>query len=714
MKKLILAEKPSVAKDIAKALSLKKSGNGYIEGNEYIVTWALGHLITLQDPGDYDKIYEKWDINHLPIIPQKMILTIIPQAAKQFKIIKGLLKETSEVIIATDAGREGELVARWILEYAKSKHKIKRLWISSVTNKAIKDGFANLKDGNQYLNLYYSAYSRAVADWVVGINATRALTTKFNASLSCGRVQTPTLSILAKREEDINKFTAKEFYKIIFNYKGVKFTNSERIFDKKEATNLIDKLKDKNVTIKDIKSTKKKNHVQGYDLTTLQQDANKLYEFSAKETLNYTQNLYERHKVLTYPRTDSKYITKDMVDTLVERVKAVNFGEFSKFASKILKSKIDAKSFVNNEKVTDHHAIIPTEEKIDLSELNSGERKIYSLVVKRFLQLLLPPYEYEETKISIDIEGNIFTAKGKTEINLGYREIENKNLEIDEDDEEEQNLPIFKLGQNLKGDFSLHTGKTTPPSYFTEGTLLMAMENPTAFMENNNKDLTKTLKDTGGLGTVATRADIIEKLFSAGSIEKEGKIIRTTPKGRQLLGLVPIDLRSPLLTAKWETQLLKISKGELRKEDFLENIKKYTHEIVKEIKLSDAVFKHTNITNQKCEKCNKLMLEIKGKNGIYLVCQDKECGTRKNVEITTNARCPKCKKKLTIVGDKKQSFVCICGYRESKDAFEQRKKVESNKLNKRDVQKYIQKINTEQKEETKNNNFASELSKLKF
>ncbi|MCL1996772.1 MAG: DNA topoisomerase III [Defluviitaleaceae bacterium] len=711
MKKLVIAEKPSVGKDIARALGAKNSGQGYMEGKGYIVTWALGHLVTLQEPEGYSPRYKNWELDHLPIIPEKIQLTIIPQSSKQFGIIKSLLPQANEVIIATDAGREGELVARWILDFAKNKAPIKRLWISSVTEKAILDGFRNLKEGSQYVNLYNSAYARAIADWFVGINATRALTTKFNASLSCGRVQTPTLAIIAKRDGDIQAFTPKEFYQHRFIFGGVKFTCPDRFFEKAKANEILKQLQGQKVTVKDVTAKLKKSHTAGYDLTSLQQDANRLYGFSAKETLNYTQQLYERHKVLTYPRTDSKFISADIVGTLQERVKAVNFGEYRNGASKLLKTGFYTSAFVNDAKVTDHHAIIPTEEIVDMSELGSGERKIYNLVVKKFLAMLYPPHEYEQTTVTIEVKGLTFTAKGNRVINQGYKEIYGKDIDDDEEEEdgEAQNLPVFKKAQPLDGEFTLHTGKTTPPSHFTEGTLLQAMENPVAFMEAKDGVLAKTLKETGGLGTVATRADIIEKLFNTALIETRGKHLHITGKGRQLLELAPKDLRSPVLTAQWEQQLSKIAGGELKREDFLKEIKIYTQAIIKEIKASEAIFKHTNITTTKCPDCSKLMLEIQGKKGKYLLCQDRECGHRKHLEITTNARCPKCHKRLTLAHNK---FVCQCGHKESKEAFDERRKREGDKLNKKDVQKYIQQIN--KKDDFKNNTLAEQLSKLKF
>ena len=696
MKKLIIAEKPSVGKDIARALGLAQGGNGYFSGKDYTVTWAMGHLVTLKDPESYDERYQKWTLDNLPIIPPKMGLAVIPQTRKQFNTIKVLTQQASEIIIATDAGREGELVARWILDYIGCKLPIKRLWISSVTDRAIKDGFANLRDGRDYLNLYHSAYARAVADWLVGINATRALTAKHNASLSCGRVQTPTLQLIAKREESIRTFVPKTYYELKLTHSNTTFNlNAERMFDKQQAENLRDTLS--KVTVTAIASTTKKSTIQGYDLTTLQQDANRLYDLSAKETLVATQSLYERHKAVTYPRTDSNHITTDMVDTLADRVRAVNFSTYSPVAKKILVNKITPKGFVNDQLVTDHHAIIPTEEAIDFSDLNNNERRVYDLIVKRFLAVLLPPYAYEQTKITAtDSTGKYtFTAKGNRTLDLGYKEVYTKATDMESDDDSDAGeLPVFTKGQPLGSDIKLQEGKTTPPSYYTEGTLL--------------KDM-----DRLNLGTVATRADIIDKLHNSANIEKDNKYMRSTGKARQLLELVPRELRSPELTAKWEYTLGEIAAGKQNKDTFLNDIKAYTHQIIGDIRASDAIFKHTNMTSHRCPTCQKNMLEIKGKKGTYLLCQDRECGERKNLEITTNARCPKCKKRLSLVGDKhkKQSFVCHCGHRESKEAFDERRKREGDKLSKRDVQKYLAKQNDK---DFKNNALADQLKGFTF
>jgi len=731
VKKLILAEKPSVGKDIARVLGCKSASNGYIEGKDYVVTWALGHLVTLRDPEDYGEKYKSWKLDDLPIIPEKMELTVIGQTAKQYKTVKSLLirKDISEIIIATDAGREGELVARWILIKSQVKKPLKRLWISSVTDKAIKEGFKKLKDGKEYINLYHSAQARAEADWIVGINATRALTTKFNAQLSCGRVQTPTLSIISRREKDIRSFKPTNFYGVNFMSEGVTFTwqdsksGNTRIFDEESAKKIIASCnKAKKATVAEVTAQNKQQSIKGlYDLTSLQSDANKIFGFSAKETLSIMQKLYEHHKVLTYPRTDSKYISKDIVPTLPERLKAVMVKDYRKPASFLLSKPIKTNSsFVDDNKVSDHHAIIPTEESADFSDLSDKERKIYDLVVKRFLAVLYPPFEYEQTTVKISVDSHIFVAKGKRVINMGYKEIYSKNIDDDDstDEVKSQSLPLFKKGQVLEvASIKQTTGKTTPPPFFTEGTLLEAMESPAKYMDSGNKELAKTLSETGGLGTVATRGDIIEKLLNSFLIEPRGNFLYTTAKGRQLLGLAPEDLRSPTLTAEWEQKLNRISKGSLNKDNFLNEIKAYTKDIIKEVRTSEATYKHDNITNKKCPECGKLMLEVKGKKGKYLVCQDRECGARKTLEMNTNARCPKCHKKLVLTGsDNNKKFVCVCGHKEKLETFEERRKKEGNTLQKKDVKKFMQKLSKENSKEEPavNSKLAQALSGLKF
>ncbi|MED1300576.1 DNA topoisomerase III [[Bacillus thuringiensis] serovar konkukian] len=726
-KSLVLAEKPSVARDIANVLKCNKKGNGFLEGDKYIVTWALGHLVTLADPEMYDKKYQKWNLEDLPMLPDRLKLSVIKQSGKQFNSVKSQLNrnDVNEIIIATDAGREGELVARWIIAKAKVNKTIKRLWISSVTDKAIKDGFNNLKPGKAYENLYFAAVARSEADWYIGLNATRALTTKYNAQLNCGRVQTPTVAMIAAREDKIKNFKPQVYYGIEAQTDSVKITwqdtnGNNRSFNKEKIDSIVKSLDKQNATVVEIDKKQKKSFSPGlYDLTELQRDANKKFGYSAKETLNIMQKLYEQHKVLTYPRTDSRYISSDIVGTLPERLKACGVGEYRSLAHKILNKPIKSnKSFVDDSKVSDHHAIIPTEGYVNFSAFTDKERKIYDLVVKRFLAVLFPAFEYEQLTLRTKVGNETFIACGKTILHAGWKEIYENRFEDDDatDEVKEQLLPRIEKGDTLAVKLIMQTsGQTKPPARFNEATLLSAMENPTKYMDTQNKQLADTLKSTGGLGTVATRADIIDKLFNSFLIEKRGgKDIYITAKGRQLLDLVPEELRSPATTAEWEQKLELIAKGKLKKDVFINEMKQHTKEIVAEVKASDKKYKHDNISTKSCPDCGKPMLEVNGKKGKMLVCQDRECGHRKNVSRTTNARCPQCKKKLELRGEGAgQIFACKCGYREKLSTFQERRKKESgNKADKRDVQKYMKQQKKE--DEPLNNAFAEALKNLKF
>jgi len=721
MKTLVLAEKPSVGRDIARVLNCRPASNGYMEGPKHVVTWALGHLVTLADPEEYDKSYQKWDITHLPIMPETLRLTVIPQTSKQYRTVKDLLlrKDVTSIVIATDAGREGELVARWIIEKAKCNKPIKRLWISSVTDKAIRDGFANLKDGKQYQALGDSAKARAEADWLVGINATRCLTTKFNSPLSCGRVQTPTLAIIVQRETEIRNFVPLPYYGITADAGSFRLSwadpksGSQRSFDKQKTDEILAALKSqKEGTVFEVTKTIKRKYPQKlYDLTELQRDANKRYGYSPKETLSIMQRLYEEHKVLTYPRTDSRYLSTDIVPTIPERLRACMVPPYNKHCAQILKTPIRPNAnYVDDAKVSDHHAIIPTEHPVDIRALNEKERKVYDLVVTRFLSVFYPPYEYEQLVIKMKLGNQQFIAKGRAVISQGFTAVFSDTDEDEEDDK--QSLPSLKRGDRIQiKSLKLTEGKTTPPSPFNEATLLSAMESPGKYMETKNRALAETLEKTGGLGTVATRADIIEKLYDNFMIEKKGKDIFSTSKGRQLLELVPKELKSPELTGNWEQQLQAISTGRQNKNAFLKDIRKYTREIITEIKNSAATFRHDNLSTTKCPDCGMFMLQVAGKKGEMLVCQDRECNARINVSLSIRSKCPHCYKFMKIVGEgDKRKIVCACGYRESYSAFEKRKKDERGAMSKHEIQAFIDK---KEKSEPKNNPFAA-LKGLKF
>lgn len=737
MKTLVIAEKPSVGRDIARVLGCKKASDGALEGEKYIVTWGLGHLVELADPEGYDPKYKEWKLEQLPMMPEPFKLEVIGQTAKQYKIVKNQIhrKDVGEIVIATDAGREGELVARLILKKAGAEKPLKRLWISSVTDKAIREGFAHLRSGKEYEPLYDAAMCRAEADWLVGINATRALTCKYNAQLSCGRVQTPTLAIIARREKDIREFVPKPYYGLTaYGTPGVtlswrdKNSGSYRSFDRNRINELEKRLRGQDGVVTEVKRTAKKTAAPLlYDLTELQRDANRRFHYSAKETLSIMQRLYENHKVLTYPRTDSRYLSSDIVPTIKERLKACGTGPYRKLAGKLAAQTFSPKaSFVNDAKVTDHHAIIPTEQFVSLEHMTIDERRIYDLVVRRFLAVLYPPYEYEQVSLTVDIGGEQFAAGGRTVKAPGWKEVYETGEESWEDEEEnrdyeagkavrEQKLPSIQRGDRFtKLNFTVTEGKTKPPAPFTEATLLSAMENPVAYMESGDKAMAKTLGETGGLGTVATRADIIEKLFKSFLLEKRGEDIFLTSKAKQLLELVPEDLRKPELTADWEMRLSKIARGELKRGAFMKDIRGYTVDLIGQIKAGEGTFRHDNLTNKKCPNCGKRLLAVKGKNSEMLVCQDRECGYRETVSRTSNARCPKCHKKMELRGKGDgQIFVCRCGYKEKLSSFQERRKKEGAGVSKRDVAKYL----NQQKKEAEaplNNAFADAFAKLKL
>lgn len=728
MKSLVLAEKPSVARDIARVLNCHKNLPGAIEGKSHVVTWALGHLVTLADPEEYDKKYKEWNMNVLPMLPEKWKLVVIKQTSRQYQHVKAQLfrKDIGEIIIATDAGREGELVARWILEQSNCRKPVKRLWISSVTDKAIRDGFSHLKDGRQYNNLYMAAVARAKADWLVGINATRALTCKYNAQLSCGRVQTPTLAIIAHREQEIRAFKPESYYglkctshsgssTITWTWQNAK-TKSLRSFDKEMLSALEKQLKTARLTVTDVHTAAKKTFAPGlYDLTELQRDANQRFGFSAKQTLNIMQRLYEHHKVLTYPRTDSRYIGTDIIPTIKERLRACSVGPYKTTVASLLKQPIRTnKSFVDDKKVSDHHAIIPTEEYAQPEHMTNEERKIYDLVVRRFLSVFYPPFEYEQTTLKASACGQTFLAKGKITKQAGWHQVYDTVGSEDEEDDlpTEQSLPPLKKGQQLEiRNAALTSGKTKPPARFTEATLLSAMENPLKYMESSDARMRKTIGETGGLGTVATRADIIEKLFHTFLIEKKGTELFITSKGKQLLELVPSDLKKPELTAAWEMQLSEIAGGRRKKDNFLQEIETYTKELITVIRTDNGTFRHDNLTNTKCPRCGKRMLAVNGKNARMLVCQDRECGYRETIARLSNARCPNCHKKMELIkkGDE-ETFVCSCGHKEKLSAFKARREKEGAGVSKRDVQNYLKK----QKTEAVNTSFADALANIKL
>ncbi|HML36488.1 MAG TPA: DNA topoisomerase III [Bacillota bacterium] len=705
---LVLAEKPSVGRELARVLGCTNAKDGHIAGPKYIVTWSLGHLVTLADPEHYGEQYKKWSLETLPMMPDRMDLVVIKETGKQFNVVKNLMKspEVTELIIATDAGREGELVARWIIQKVGFHKPVKRLWISSQTDKSIKEGFAHLKQASEYDNLYHSAQSRAEADWLVGLNVTRALTCKYNAQLSAGRVQTPTLAMIIKREEEIKKFIPRDYNTIHAEFGGFsavwgdRNTGQSRIPEREKADAIVNKIKGKDGKIIELKrDAKREAPPLLYDLTELQRDANIRYGFSAKQTLNLMQRLYEEHKVLTYPRTDSRYISSDIVPSLRDRLRAVSAGEYSAAVGEIMKAGIKtSKRIVDDSKVTDHHAIIPTEEYVRLSDLTSEERRIYDLVVKRFLAVFCADFEYTQTTVKIEVEHEIFSAKGKIIRQKGWKSIYSPGeLEDQEDSGEDigqksQNLPELKQGQSLRVQgVRLATGKTQPPGRYTEASLLSAMEHH-------------------NLGTPATRADIIEKMFSANSAERRGKEIFPLSKGVQLINLVPEELKSPELTEKWEKRLTAISKGQEKSAPFLSEMKDFASVLVSRVVAGEGSYRHDNMTRTRCPMCDKFLLEVNGKKGKMLVCSDRECGYRQNLSYVSNARCPQCHKKLNVVGEgEKRIYTCPCGFREKFDRFNKQLAENRNKMGKRELQEYMRQ---QEKENPQESAFAIAWAKL--
>ncbi|MDD3653368.1 MAG: DNA topoisomerase III [Desulfotomaculaceae bacterium] len=639
MKSLVLAEKPSVAKEIARVLKCSSKNKGFIEGPQYVVTWALGHLVTLAEPEDYDQMYKQWKLDDLPMLPASMKLKVIRQTAHQFQVIRNLMRRADirELVIATDAGREGELVARWIMAQAKWKKPFKRLWISSQTDEAIREGFANLKAGFVYNSLYDAAVCRAEADWLIGLNVTRALSCKFNAQLTAGRVQTPTLAMIVNREVEIKKFVPVDYWTIRVDF-GDYFgdwrdrSGKNRIFNLAQAEEIMAKIKGHPGVIKDIHTEGKSEPAPlAYDLTELQRNANKRYGFSAQKTLSVLQNLYEQHKLATYPRTDSRYITRDMVPTLPARLKSIAVGPYAGLVQPLLQKKLmPTKRFVDDSKVTDHHAVIPTGQPLQLATLSTDEKNLFDLIVRRFIAVLYPPYRYDQTTLITVVNSEYFYSRGKVVKELGWRAITARET-FDKDDATDDTLPDQSLTMQKKGDQKRvkscknKKSKTKPPARYTEATLLTAMESPGKFIED--EELREAVKGSG-LGTPATRADIIEKLLYNNYVERQGKYIIPTSKGVQLINLVAPALKTPELTAQWEQRLANIAKGKDSKAEFLAGIRQNALELVQSVIADNAVYKADNISRTKCPLCGKLMLLVKGKRGRMLVCQDRICGHR--------------------------------------------------------------------------------------
>ena len=644
MKALVLAEKPSVGRELARVLGCQQKQKGYFEGPRYIVTWALGHLVELAEPEDYDRKYSTWKLEDLPIIPKGMKLKVIRQTSHQFRVVSSLAKrnDLNELIIATDAGREGELVARWIMELVRWQKPFRRLWISSQTDKAIQEGFANLRPGPAYDNLFSSAVCRAEADWLIGLNVTRALTCKFNAQLAAGRVQTPTLSAIVKREAEIREFKPVDYWLAeadfgLFRAQWSK-GGENRFFERAQAEAICAKVRGKSGKITELKRREKTEpHPLAYDLTELQRDANKRYGFSAKQTSTLLQNLYEQHKLVTYPRTDSRHLPSDIVSTLKERLAAIAVGPYAQLARPLMAKPLQpGKRVIDDSKVTDHHAIIPTGEKLYLPKLTADEARLFDLIARRYIALFYPPCIFEEIAVTALVEGEEFRAKGRAVKAAGWKQAYDYEEIVDE---AEQRLPQLEAGQKLLArSCTALDRQTQPPARYTEASLLTVME------KHN-------------LGTPATRADIIEKLLQTDSVERSGNQLLPTAKATQLLELVPEELRSPELTAKWERELEAIARGQGDKNRFLQGIRRQAAAMVQEVAGSEEVYKHHNATRSRCPECGQFLLERKGKQGVMLVCPDRACGYKfRDSKQLTNRRCPQCHKKMELRQGKAGKF----------------------------------------------------------
>jgi DNA topoisomerase-3 len=608
---LVIGEKPSVSKELAKVLGAGNSKKTYIEGNGYIVSWCFGHLVGLKYPNDYNNGWqEKWSFSQLPMIPDKWLFKVADGTKAQFNVLKDLMNraDVTEIICATDADREGECIFRYVYNMAKCGKPVKRLWVSSLEESAIRSALGKMKSLSDYDNLYAAGYARAKADWLVGMNGSRLFSCRYRDRLNVGRVQTPTLAMIVKRDSDVKNFVKQKYFTADLNC-GNFTLSSARIDDEKTIDSLVSACNGDNITIGSIKrEVKTVNPPKLYDLTTLQREANKVYGYTAQQTLDYIQSLYEG-KLATYPRTDSHFLSDDMKETAIEIVREVgNIFEFGSVAN----PNIDR--CINNSKVTGHHAIIPTTNiaTADLTSLPKGERNVLTLIANRLLCAVDVPHKYESVKITAVCNDTEFTANGKTVLDIGW-----KRFAIKSDEKEDtKTLPSILEGQQFPVTASKGEHFTSPPKPYTEDTLLSAMEHAGAenFDENSEKK---------GLGTPATRAGTIEGLVTKGYAERKGKQISATEKGVNLIAVVPDEVKSAKLTADWEMKLQQIEHGQYSADGFMGEIEQFIREICGKYSTVDMSknFGNTAVSIGKCPKCGSDV--IKGKFGYY--CK-KKCG----------------------------------------------------------------------------------------
>ncbi|SFE53027.1 DNA topoisomerase-3 [Peptostreptococcaceae bacterium pGA-8] len=619
--KLIICEKPSVGMTIASALGIETKKDGYMEGTDFLVSWCIGHLAELSQPSCYGSKYEKWSLEALPILPETWQLTVSKDKEKQFSVLKALLfrSDVTEVINACDSGREGELIFRFVMEKAGCKKPVKRLWISSMEENAIRKGFESLKDGKDYDSLYKSALCRAKADWLVGINATRLFSLLYNHTLNVGRVQSPTLKMLVDRSEAIMSFKKEKYYHVRLAL-GDAEAVSEKFSDKDAAEKIATSCKGKSAVCTSLTSEKKEAlPPKLFDLTALQKEANRIFGYTAKQTLDLAQSLYEK-KLLTYPRTDSNYLTDDMKET-VDKVISTLLSKLSFMQS--IEFTPEITRLLNSKKVSDHYAIIPTIEfqKTELSLLPESERNILFLVSARLLMASAAFHIYETVTAIFTCENHTFTAKGKTVISSGWKEIEAlflMSLKEKPEKENEKELPAFQEEQNFENfPVKVTEHDTLPPKAYTESTLLSSMERA------GNKETTEDA-ERKGLGTPATRAGIIEKIIKAGFVTRKGKQLIPTKDGMNLIFVLPETLTSPLLTAEWENELSRIAKGEVNADSFMGKIEALTKELVENADAEKAkaeLFKQEKTAIGLCPHCQNPVYE--GKKNYY--CSNRDC-----------------------------------------------------------------------------------------
>lgn len=562
MKKLIVAEKPSVARDIARVLGVKGRADGYIDGESYAITWALGHLVALCEPDELDEKYAKWRWEHLPIVPESIPLKVLPKTRAQFSVIKKLMnsKEISSIICATDSAREGELIFRYIYEKAGCKKSVERLWISSMTDQAIRHGFESLRPSSDYDALYASAKCRSEADWIVGMNASRAFSLKYNANLPVGRVQTPTLSMLVERDNEIANFVPRDYWEVrasFGDYEGLYFdpeTKDSKVFDEAKARAVRAETAGKTGVVREkSREVKSMPPPQLFDLTTLQREANRKYGYPADKTLKLAQSLYENHKLLTYPRTDSRYLSSDMPPKIAETIKRLPEPYAAMARSEDFDPSVRSKRYYDDSRISDHHAIVPTDKKADLERLTVDERNIYDMVARRLIAIHYPDYKYESAKITTMVGPHEYRSSGTTPVKEGWRALYRDEKKA-KTSEELPNVQIGDIRQVKRA--SVKQQKTKPPQPHNDASLLGLMENAGTKLED--PELRERMK-ASGLGTPATRAAIIERLISAGYAARKAKAIVSTEKGRRLIAVAPEQIASPVTTGKWERALYELA-----------------------------------------------------------------------------------------------------------------------------------------------------------